>query len=166
MVAEEYRMGGTCVIRGCVPKKLFVLGSHVKHEIEDAAGFGWTIPNVSFDWPTLVANKDKEIARLEGIYAANVEKSWRAHCEDPRGAGRRPHAAADDRRKGHREIHPDRDRRRAQSRAGDPRHRARHFLQRGVSSHRTAEAHRDPGRRLYRAGIRRHFCRLSAPTSP
>ena len=44
MVAEEYRMGGTCVIRGCVPKKLFVIGSHVRHEIEDAAGFGWTIP--------------------------------------------------------------------------------------------------------------------------
>jgi glutathione reductase (NADPH) len=75
MVAEEYRMGGTCVIRGCVPKKLFVYGSHVHQEIEDAAGFGWTIPQVSFDWPTLVANKDKEIARLEGIYAANVEKS-------------------------------------------------------------------------------------------
>src|SRR5258708_15095630 len=74
MVAEEYRMGGTCVIRGCVPKKLFVIGSHVRHEIEDAAGFGWTIPQFSFDWPTLVANKDKEIAPLEGIYAANVEK--------------------------------------------------------------------------------------------
>ncbi len=75
VVAEEYRMGGTCVIRGCVPKKLFVLGSHVRHEIADAAGFGWTIPDISFDWPTLVANKDREIARLEGIYAANVEKS-------------------------------------------------------------------------------------------
>jgi glutathione reductase (NADPH) len=68
-------MGGTCVIRGCVPKKLFVIGSHISHEIEDAAGFGWTIPPVSFDWPTLVANKDKEIARLEGIYTSNVEKS-------------------------------------------------------------------------------------------
>ncbi|MBR1295945.1 glutathione-disulfide reductase [Bradyrhizobium sp. AUGA SZCCT0042] len=75
MVAEEYRMGGTCVIRGCVPKKLFVIGSHVRHEIEDAAGFGWTIPEVSFDWPTLVANKDREIARLEGIYTTNVEKT-------------------------------------------------------------------------------------------
>jgi glutathione reductase (NADPH) len=75
MVAEEYRMGGTCVIRGCVPKKLFVLGSHIHHEIEDAAGFGWTIPSATFDWPTLVANKDKEIARLEGIYTTNVEKS-------------------------------------------------------------------------------------------
>jgi glutathione reductase (NADPH) len=75
MVAEEYRMGGTCVIRGCVPKKLFVLGSHIRYEIEDAAGFGWTIPSATFDWPTLVANKDKEIARLEGIYTTNVEKS-------------------------------------------------------------------------------------------
>ncbi|MFB9269698.1 glutathione-disulfide reductase [Bradyrhizobium erythrophlei] len=75
MVAEEYRMGGTCVIRGCVPKKLFVIGSHVHDEIEDAAGFGWTIPQVSFDWATLVANKDKEIGRLEGIYTTNVEKS-------------------------------------------------------------------------------------------
>jgi glutathione reductase (NADPH) len=75
MVAEEYRMGGTCVIRGCVPKKLFVIGSHVQQEIEDAAGFGWTIPTATFDWPTLVANKDKEIARLEGIYTTNVEKS-------------------------------------------------------------------------------------------
>jgi len=75
VVAEEYRMGGTCVIRGCVPKKLFVLGSHVHQEIEDAAGFGWSIPSVTFNWPTLVANKDKEIARLEGIYTSNVEKS-------------------------------------------------------------------------------------------
>jgi glutathione reductase (NADPH) len=89
MVAEEYRMGGTCVIRGCVPKKLFVLGSHVRQEIEDAAGFGWTIGDVSFDWPTLVANKDKEIARLEGIYTSNVEKAGgvvvktRAVFEDP-----------------------------------------------------------------------------------
>src|SRR6201987_5692180 len=89
MLAEEFRMGGTCVIRGCVPKKLFVLGSHVQQEIEDAAGFGWTIPTATFDWPTLIANKDKEIARLEGIYTTNVEKSGarivksRAVFEDP-----------------------------------------------------------------------------------
>jgi glutathione reductase (NADPH) len=74
-IAEEYRMGGTCVIRGCVPKKLFVIGSHVRHEIDDAAGFGWTIPEATFDWATMVANKDKEIARLEGLYTTNVEKS-------------------------------------------------------------------------------------------
>ena len=75
MIAEEYRMGGTCVIRGCVPKKLLVYASHIQHEIEDAAGFGWTIPSAVFDWPTLIANKDREIARLEATYTANVEKS-------------------------------------------------------------------------------------------
>jgi glutathione reductase (NADPH) len=75
MIAEEYRMGGTCVIRGCVPKKLFVMGSHVRHEIDDAAGFGWTIASATFDWPTLIANKDREIDRLEAAYTANVEKS-------------------------------------------------------------------------------------------
>src|SRR5712672_2197892 len=89
MIAEEYRMGGTCVIRGCVPKKLLVYASHIHHEIEDAAGFGWTIPSATFDWPTLIANKDKEIARLEAAYTANVEKSGagivktRAAFEDP-----------------------------------------------------------------------------------
>src|SRR3954453_8734561 len=75
IVAEECRMGGTCVIRGCVPKKLLVIASHIHFEIEDAAGFGWTIPAVTFDWPTLIANKDKEIGRLERIYTANVEKA-------------------------------------------------------------------------------------------
>ena len=160
MVAEEYRMGGTCVIRGCVPKKLFVIGSHVHQEIEDAAGFGWTIPPATFDWPTLIANKDKEIARLEGIYTTNVEKVGRAGRQGARGVRGRAHGAPRRRREGHREIHPDRHRRRAQSRRRDPRHRARDLLERGVPSARTAEAHRDPGRRLYRAGIRLHLRRL------
>src|SRR6187401_2602369 len=75
MLAEEYRMGGTCVIRGCVPKKLLVYASHIHHEIEDAGGFGWTIPSVTFDWPTLIANKDKEIARLEAAYTANLTRA-------------------------------------------------------------------------------------------
>src|ERR1700759_687560 len=88
-IAEEYRMGGTCVIRGCVPKKLLVYASHFHQEFEDAAGFGWTVPQPSFDWPTLIANKDKEIARLEAAYTSNVEKSGarvvktRAVFEDP-----------------------------------------------------------------------------------
>src|SRR6266481_9577049 len=83
------RIAATCVIRGCVPKKLLVYASHIHHEIEDAAGFGWTIPSATFDWPTLIANKDKEIARLEAAYTANVEKSGagivktRAAFEDP-----------------------------------------------------------------------------------
>ena len=75
LVAEEYRMGGTCVIRGCVPKKLMVYASHVRHELDEAAGFGWTIPEATFDWSTLIANKDKEIARLEAAYTFNVEKA-------------------------------------------------------------------------------------------
>ena len=133
MVAEEYRMGGTCVIRGCVPKKLFVIGSHIHHEIEDAAGFGWTVRQVSFDWTTLVANKDKEIARLEGIYTTNVEKSG-AQVVKARAVLEDAHTLRlSDGKKRHREIHPDRDRRRAQPRPGNSRHRARDLLQRGVS---------------------------------
>src|ERR1700690_2542206 len=75
MIAEEYRIGGTCVIRGCVPKKLLVYASRFAHEFEDAAGFGWTVAKPTFDWATLIANKDKEIARLEGAYRANLEKA-------------------------------------------------------------------------------------------
>jgi glutathione reductase (NADPH) len=74
-IAEEYRVGGTCVIRGCVPKKLLVYASRFAHEFEDAAGFGWTVPEPAFDWATLIANKDKEIDRLERAYVANLEKA-------------------------------------------------------------------------------------------
>ncbi len=75
MLAEEYRVGGTCVIRGCVPKKLLVYASRFRAEFEDAVGFGWTPPHATFDWPTLIANKDKEIARLEAAYTATLEKA-------------------------------------------------------------------------------------------
>jgi glutathione reductase (NADPH) len=75
MIAEEYRIGGTCVIRGCIPKKLLVYASRFAHDFADAAGFGWTVPPAAFDWPTLIANKDKEIARLEGVYRSNLEKA-------------------------------------------------------------------------------------------
>jgi glutathione reductase (NADPH) len=78
MIAEEYRVGGTCVIRGCVPKKLLVYASRFAQEFEDAAGYGWTVTPrdaPTFDWPTLIANKDKEIARLEAVYRANLEKA-------------------------------------------------------------------------------------------
>ena len=74
MIAEEYRVGGTCVIRGCVPKKLLVYASRFSGEFEDAAGFGWTVSGAKFDWPTLIANKDKEIARLEAAYRANLAR--------------------------------------------------------------------------------------------
>src|SRR5215211_4336736 len=89
MIAEEYRVGGTCVIRGCVPKKLLVYASRFSLDFEEAAGFGWTVQTPTFDWPTLIANKDKEIARLEAAYTATLQKSGvaiaksRAVLEDP-----------------------------------------------------------------------------------
>ena len=67
-VAEEYRLGGTCVIRGCVPKKLMVYAGRFRDEFEDARGFGWTVGDVRFDWSVLKTNRDAEILRLERIY--------------------------------------------------------------------------------------------------
>jgi glutathione reductase (NADPH) len=67
-IAEAWRVGGTCVLRGCVPKKLLVYGAHVAHDLEDAAGFGWTIGRSTHDWPKLIANKDKELDRLHAAY--------------------------------------------------------------------------------------------------
>jgi glutathione reductase (NADPH) len=81
LIAEEFRIGGTCVIRGCIPKKLMVYASRFKDDFEDAAGFGWTIPQVSFDWSKLVTAKEKEISRLSGIYRANLEKAGVAIVE-------------------------------------------------------------------------------------
>ncbi len=74
-IAEEYRYGGTCVIRGCVPKKLLVYASQFSAIFSEAPSFGWTLGEPRFDWPTLIANKDKEIARLEGAYTKNLEKA-------------------------------------------------------------------------------------------
>jgi len=74
MLAEEHRIGGTCVIRGCVPKKLFVYASRFADDFRDSAGYGWTVEGTRFNWATLVANKDKEIARLEAAYTANLDR--------------------------------------------------------------------------------------------
>jgi glutathione reductase (NADPH) len=73
-IAEEYRIGGTCVIRGCVPKKLLVYASRFTDEFEDAEGFGWSIEGARFDWQSLIAAKDNEIARLEAVYGATLAK--------------------------------------------------------------------------------------------
>jgi glutathione reductase (NADPH) len=72
-LAEEDRIGGTCVIRGCVPKKLLVYASRFAESFEDAIGFGWTTERVNFDWPTLIANKDLEIERLSKAYVRTLE---------------------------------------------------------------------------------------------
>ncbi|WP_349370847.1 glutathione-disulfide reductase [Salinarimonas sp.] len=90
-VAEEFRYGGTCVIRGCVPKKLMVLASRFTDDFADAAGYGWSVGETAFDWPTLIANKDKEIARLEGVYRGNLEKAG-VRVLDGRAVLEGPHA--------------------------------------------------------------------------
>jgi glutathione reductase (NADPH) len=74
MIAEEFRVGGTCVIRGCVPKKLLVYASRFADQFEDAEGYGWTVPQPTFHWPALIHNKDREIARLEAAYTATLER--------------------------------------------------------------------------------------------
>lgn len=74
-IAEEDRFGGTCVIRGCVPKKLLVYASRFHDHFDDAKGFGWRLDPPRFDWPALIAAKDKEIERLEGVYRTNLDKS-------------------------------------------------------------------------------------------
>src|SRR6185503_369376 len=74
-IAERDRWGGTCVIRGCVPKKLLVFASEVRRTLDDAAGQGWTIASASHDWATLVAAKDKEIARLSRAYVDRLRKA-------------------------------------------------------------------------------------------
>ncbi len=75
IVAEEFRVGGTCVIRGCVPKKLLVYASRFADDFSDAEGFGWSLGPTRFDWPRLVAAKEREISRLSAIYRANLDKA-------------------------------------------------------------------------------------------
>lgn len=74
-VAEEYRVGGTCVIRGCVPKKLLVYGSHFAEELQDAANYGWTVQGMQFDWPTLRDAVLKDVDRLNAAYTATLENN-------------------------------------------------------------------------------------------
>ena len=90
-IAEEYRFGGTCVIRGCVPKKLFVYASQFHEHFEDAAGFGWTVGESRFDWKTLIANKDREISRLEGLYRKGLENA-KAEIIESRAEIEGPHS--------------------------------------------------------------------------
>ena len=83
-IAEDYRYGGTCVIRGCVPKKLLAYAAHFHEDFEDAAGFGWQVPEPTFDWATLIANKDREIARLEAVYRRLLDEAGVRMFDAPR----------------------------------------------------------------------------------
>ncbi len=99
-VAEEHRVGGTCVIRGCVPKKFMVYASEFAHHFKTAKSYGWTIEGARFDWETFLQEKDKEIARLSGIYVRNLQNAGAelvhgkarlvdAHSVEIEGVGRR-----------------------------------------------------------------------------
>ncbi|CAM5208162.1 Glutathione reductase OS=Bosea thiooxidans OX=53254 GN=ARD30_01405 PE=3 SV=1 [Bosea thiooxidans] len=91
MIAEEDRIGGTCVIRGCVPKKLFVYASRFAEDFEDAAGFGWTLgAKPSFDWPTLRDAVANEVTRLSGLYRKGLE-GVKAQIREERAVVEGPH---------------------------------------------------------------------------
>jgi len=92
-ICEDSRVGGTCVIRGCVPKKLLVYGSHFREEFEDAAGFGWTVAEPHLDWARLIASKNREIDRLNGVYIRMLRDSGVQLVED-RGRIVDPHTVA------------------------------------------------------------------------
>ena len=81
-VAEEYRVGGTCVIRGCVPKKLLVYGSHFAHELHDAAGYGWTIQGAKFDWAALRDFVASDVDRLERAYTSTLDNNKVDHFHE------------------------------------------------------------------------------------
>ncbi|MDT8410048.1 MAG: glutathione-disulfide reductase [Wenzhouxiangellaceae bacterium] len=89
-LCEESRLGGTCVIRGCVPKKLLVFASQFREAFEDAAGYGWTVEPPSFCWPDLVAAKEREITRLEAVYGRLLENAG-VTVHAGRGVLREPH---------------------------------------------------------------------------
>ena len=78
-VAEEHRIGGTCVIRGCVPKKLLVYGSHFAEELQDAANYGWTVEGMKFDWPTLRDTVLRDVDRLEQAYTNTLDNNKVEH---------------------------------------------------------------------------------------
>jgi len=102
LVAEEFRIGGTCVIRGCVPKKLLVYAGRFADQFRDAEAFGWSVGDVSFDWRKLVAAKEAEITRLSASIAATSRaprsRFWRpappsrarTPSRSPTGARSRP----------------------------------------------------------------------------
>ena len=82
-IAEEHRIGGTCVIRGCIPKKYLVYASHFSEELNIAQDYGWNLENKSFNWQTLIERKDHEIDRLNKLYIQTLEKTGCHHDAGP-----------------------------------------------------------------------------------
>src|SRR3546814_10004065 len=81
-VAEEYRVGGTCVIRGCVPKKLLIYGAHFAEDLKDARRFGWNVPDCDFEWKTLRDNVLADVDRLEGLYRNTLDNRSEEHTSE------------------------------------------------------------------------------------
>ena len=157
-IAEADRVGGTCVIRGCIPKKLLVYASQFGEAFEDSVAYGWSHGGATFDWPTLIANKDKEIARLEGRLSSQPREGRRRADREPR-RHRRTAARKDraDRQDGFRRAHPGRDRGKAEPARGARGARALHPLRPRVPSRAAAGEGDHRRRRLHRRRVRRHF---------
>ncbi len=156
-IAEESRVGGTCVIRGCVPKKLLVYASHYGEDFEDAEGIGWSGARPAFDWARLIANKDKEIDRLNAAYKSTLAKAGAALIESRAELIDRNTISVGGKQVTAEVIliatgsWPET--------AEAARHRARDLLQRMLPPGEAAGARGGGGRRLHRAGIRRHLQR-------
>ena len=110
-IAEEHKVGGTCVIRGCVPKKLLVYGAHFAEDLEDAAMFGWDVPEKRFDWAVLRDNVLAEVGRLEGAYTETLTNHDVTIIHERAHAGRTQFGPARVGQDDHRRQDPDRDRR-------------------------------------------------------
>ena len=164
-VAEEYRVGGTCVIRGCVPKKMLVYGAHFAEDLQDAKSFGWSVENCTFDWAVLRDNVLADVDRLNGLYTQTLENheveiiAQRATVTGPqRGHAGRRHARS------------------PRSTSSSPPARGRtcpscpgheHGITSNEAFHLDAlpQAHPDRRRRLYRQRVRRHLQRVRHPAS-
>ena len=147
-VAEERYLGGTCVNVGCIPKKLFVYASEFGEAFEDAAGFGWTPGKPSFDWSRLIANKNHEIERLNGVYERLLTGAG-AQIIRGRAEVIDPHTVAINGKR-YTSEYPGCDRRLA-DRTAHPRRRTRYQLERSVFSGAVSEAADNRGRRLHRS---------------
>ena len=106
-IAEEYRVGGTCVIRGCVPKKMLVYGAHFAEDLEDCQKFGWEIEGKTFNWQKLRDNVLADVDRLEGAYTDTLESHEVEIFKERATADGTARGYAGKRTQGDREAHPD-----------------------------------------------------------
>ena len=166
-VAEEDKVGGTCVVRGCIPKKFMVYASDFAHQFKTAKAYGWSFGKPAFSWRDFLTAKDIEIARLSGVYTANLAKAGAELIRDrARLVGPHEDRAGEGGAHRHRRPDPDRHGRPALGSGETARDRTRHHVGRGLPPARAAQAHPDRRRRLYRGGVRRHLRRHGLGSDP